>query len=476
VRNEYFIECEKEWEPYLLTERADAFLWLMLPVAMQKHHDITCDAPITEMLLHNINAYLVPLRAKYDHRLYAPTIICETESENIGGDAVGTGLSLGVDTMWTIRQYYDSQYSRLKLTHFYIGNVAIDVLRHKCENLAEYLDKNKPLFESYERVASELDRPLLKTFSNFFELAYRQNKMEHNWNHFYLTMAEVLCFRKLWRGYLFSSSYDFGHFSLVDNSQHDTAYYELLQTFCLTLPDFYCFSSGGGVEKIDKTRLLLDFDLAQREVHPCFSLDGKNCSKPTCSKCSKMLITADYYDKLDNISKVFDIDAYKRNRMEHMVEMAKNKDNVLIKQIYPLFCEKEPETIKRAEQILKLRQAPVARNVHNELLKWYKFTQKLLLLDNPKKLICDYFLGLNVSRIAFVGGSNIGNTIAEILRGTENITIVEQYDDADIILCLSTSEAKRRTEISTVKAAGTTLPVVTLEALSDYCTKCAMKQ
>ena len=50
-----FLECEQKWKKYLLTERADAFVVLLLPVAMREKHDIASYLPITEALK---NAYL----------------------------------------------------------------------------------------------------------------------------------------------------------------------------------------------------------------------------------------------------------------------------------------------------------------------------------------------------------------------------------------------------------------------------------
>ena len=45
---------------YSTTEGSDAFAYLVLPIAMREKLDIVCEAPMTEMFLHNLNEILIP--------------------------------------------------------------------------------------------------------------------------------------------------------------------------------------------------------------------------------------------------------------------------------------------------------------------------------------------------------------------------------------------------------------------------------
>ena len=56
----WWFEVPAEYKQYLCTERSDAFLIGILPLAMRFGEDISLDAPVTEELLFNIETELIP--------------------------------------------------------------------------------------------------------------------------------------------------------------------------------------------------------------------------------------------------------------------------------------------------------------------------------------------------------------------------------------------------------------------------------
>ena len=135
----------------MLTERADAFVVLLLPVAMREKHDIASYLPITEALKNNLEKDYIPTLCQNDKTLYAPKIFAETENALIGGTAVGTANSLGVDSFYTIYKYANCDDENLKITHFYMGAVSLDLWRTHSKNIFEYLKKKGLIEQNYAK-------------------------------------------------------------------------------------------------------------------------------------------------------------------------------------------------------------------------------------------------------------------------------------------------------------------------------------
>src|SRR5690606_25109862 len=82
-----------------------------------------CEAPVTEMFLHNLQEILVPHLCKYDRRLHQTSILASADGSILhSGQAVGTGMSCGVDSFYTASLYYKHKLERMRLTHLYCGN------------------------------------------------------------------------------------------------------------------------------------------------------------------------------------------------------------------------------------------------------------------------------------------------------------------------------------------------------------------
>ena len=60
---------DKEYGEYLCYERADAYVIAVLNYAMRNHHDIKCDAPLSEELYYNIDKYLIDALVRYNPSL-----------------------------------------------------------------------------------------------------------------------------------------------------------------------------------------------------------------------------------------------------------------------------------------------------------------------------------------------------------------------------------------------------------------------
>lgn len=325
-------ETSEKYEDYLLKERADAFLSVIVPYAMRTGRNIICRAPVTEQFLHNLTEVLIPQLSTYDPRLHRSTIIATGDSSRItNGDGRATGMSCGVDSFYAASLYTSSKFSSMNLTHLYVGN---------------YLYGNGG--EIYTRaalVADEMELPLVETTTNInSELA-----LPHLPTHFFKTMFGVLALRKLFQTYYYATTQDFSHFELHGNGSKDTAYIELLLLYVFSCADFQVITGGVKSERAEKTKALASFGPALRHLNVCMNPHAtSNCG--TCGKCRRTLVTLDCFGLLDKFKDVFPVDEYRSNRFENFVYLMSHKKSTYLADVYAHFKATEPHLIKQAEE------------------------------------------------------------------------------------------------------------------------------
>lgn len=324
---------------------------------MREKHDIRSDLPVTETLKTNLEKIFIPTMCKNDKTLYHTNIIANTENALIGGNAVGTANSLGVDSFYTVYKYANAEDENFKITHFYMGAISLDLWGTKSKNLFDYLEKRKYNYERYKLVANELGKELIMTYSNFIEFMCKKFKYVHITVHTYITLAEILCLKKLWKTYLFSAAFNDG-IKIKNTRKTDCAHYDEFITEMLTVPDLHFVSSGGEVSRYEKTKTLADYPIAQKYLRPCFNTysnkkqkqEMKNCGSPWCPKCLRLLVSADVSGNLEKFKNVIDIEKYKKHRRRYfrIVVWGKNMSSFL-GELYPLCAEKYPKMIKSIE-------------------------------------------------------------------------------------------------------------------------------
>ena len=327
IEKEIYFEVEKEYGKYLCFERCDAFVIGYLSYAMQNKHDIKSETPITDELLYNINEYLIPALTDNDERLSKIKITAPIAPalDNAGG--VGTGISCGVDSFHAILNNINSQYPKNKLTHVCINNVgAFNVCYEKYG-----IEKVKnAIYIRAEKAAKELNIPIIKTDSNF----QTQCIQDHLRTNTYSSMLAVFCLQKLWKTYFYSSSgYDLNCFNLKNSLDFDSGFYDLLSLNCFSTRKLRVYSEGMAKSRFEKTRFIADNKTVQKYLHVCVRED-ENCG--VCTKCKRTILTLDTLGKLENFSKVFDIDYYKKHKNEYLIWLYKkalSKNNYGI-QIY----------------------------------------------------------------------------------------------------------------------------------------------
>lgn len=360
-----------EYKDYLCAERGDAFVVAMLWYAMITCSDIESVAPLSEKMVFHITRYLIPALCTDENGYRRIKIKAPTTSEpykNIGG--VGTGMSCGVDSFYTMHEYTrEDTPMKYRLTHLSYFNMGAIFHPNRSEKkeytLKEFYETTDRMSEekreNARQVAERAGMPLVYVKSNLDSDYYRG---AYGHTGVYRNCAMALSLQGLFSIYYNSSGGWPGYFdlTLTEGSQH----YEALLCQCLSTESL-SFILSDYATRSEKTKTIADDKLAQKYLDVCFCFNS--CGK--CSKCIRTLVTLDLIGKVDQFGEIFDVEYFKRHKAEAYFEILKTKDGdakednaVFAKDLYRIAIEKGA--------------------VPSESLNMYKSYKKKLKLDKLK--------------------------------------------------------------------------------------------
>lgn len=156
-------EVEKEYGQYLCSELADAFLLAVLPLAAASEQDIYIRANISPKLLHYAHEVHAPFYATLLNKKEIQIQADHSETILFGGTAVGTGCSMGVDSLSSIFHYTKADCQpEYRLTHLCLFNSS-----HMGDQNQDELEKNfRAASANASLFAEELGLPILLVNSN----------------------------------------------------------------------------------------------------------------------------------------------------------------------------------------------------------------------------------------------------------------------------------------------------------------------
>ena len=361
---------DENYGEYLCTETADAFVVAMLWYAMATGSDISSDAPVSENLLFSVNNYLVPAlctRKNGRRRISVSAPVSKMQFPNMNG--VGTGMSCGIDSLYTLKRYSGSIADSRKLTHLTYFNMGAvfhpDSSKNTIYSIPEFYRRTDEISKEKIEQAAEVARiaglPLVYVSSNLDSDYYRG---AYGYTAVYRNCACVLALQKLFSMYYCSSAGWPGFFdlSIDEGSEH----YEDLLCQCFSTENCR-FVLSDYATRIEKTEYLADWDVAWHYLDVCFNFN--NCGH--CAKCYRVLITLDILGCMDRFDGVFDIEEYKRNRMKAYAWLlyTKNKDAkddnaIFARDLYDYFEEKHRQIPAKAYyELAKLYLRDFKRNV-----------------------------------------------------------------------------------------------------------------
>ncbi len=330
-----WVETSKEYARYLTHERADAYIIGILNWAMRTRHDIVSESPMGESLYYQITRYVIPALTWGSKKMHSISIECPIDSsllENAG--CVGTGISCGVDSLYSVYTNESDKLPRHKLTHLTFFNVGSNG------------EGNSEIFEKRLNIARDFCEknhyPLVVINSNIHDVIHQ----DHFLSASYSAGFAIYSLQKMWRlYYLASAGNDFGVYHLRNNDRKCSEDYEVFLLPQLSSDQLKIDSSGAGVTRQNKLKEIINYAPSYEFLNVC-TTDGPNCSR--CEKCIRTMVGLDALGLLDKYSSVFDVDFF-RNNPEYVYDVFLEKYYLgwkLHAEIYPFVKNKIPLGIK----------------------------------------------------------------------------------------------------------------------------------
>lgn len=285
--------------PELMHDRADAFVLPGILLAIRQGMDIEFTVPISDRLASNLPDIALVLSVQLG--MTCPKV---THGETVPAEKVPpapgavTGMSCGVDSFFTLKEYYfDERYRSRKITHFLHNEVGANTTNHKHEQT----------LQNAKAVAEELGIELVSVRSNMhdvLDLDFQVTHTARNASVAYLLGSVVSCFYH-------SSAYHYKEIGVYRT--YDSAYGEPILLQLAATPNMDMISSGAVSSRLQKTLGIQDMELAKHYLDVCVDHTHTgpkvNCSK--CWKCCRTMLTLDVAGKLEEFEAVFDLDAYR---------------------------------------------------------------------------------------------------------------------------------------------------------------------
>ncbi|MGY0691309.1 hypothetical protein ACW2QC_00790 [Virgibacillus sp. FSP13] len=315
----------KQYKDYLTYERGDAFLVGLLLLAMKNGEDIRLHFPVSERLYYTLtNYFMKALTVAMPHLKQVSIIHNGLEStpvKNIG--AVGTGFSAGVDSFCTVYEHLmDTCPESLKLTHFTFHNVGSNG-DFGGEDARTLFQKRLELVKPFSIEKGIDSIPIDSNLSEMLQMDYVPTHTIRN-------VACVLILQKLFRYYYYSSGRQIQHFEL---SPTIGASYDILTLNMLSTESLSFFSAGSSYSRVEKTKMITNYEPTYRYLNVCTSGDAANCSE--CEKCMRTMLTFDVMGKLHLYENVFDLKKYQNRKTSYIAQvLATLKSKQYSREIY----------------------------------------------------------------------------------------------------------------------------------------------
>lgn len=316
----------KVYKQFLCPERSDAFIVAMLWYAMITGSDIEFEAPMSEKMGFNIQHFLIPALCTKEKGYRRICLIGPTVDKPYGNkSAVGTGMSCGVDSFYTMQEYTKStvpdKYRLTHLTYFNMGAIFHPNRSEKKEySIKEFYETTDRMSEEKcenARQVAELSNLSLVYVKSNLDSDYYRGAYGHT--GVYRNCAMTLALQGLFSTYYCSSGGWPGYFdlTLTEGSQH----YESLLCTCFSTESL-TFILSDYVSRMEKTAAIADNPIAQRFLDVCFCFN--NCGR--CSKCLRTLISLDLIGKVDPFRNVFDMSYFDSHKEDAYVDLLRTKD------------------------------------------------------------------------------------------------------------------------------------------------------
>lgn len=321
----------QEYIKDVVVDRIDAYVWGLLHFAMKTGADIVSALPITDELYYNLTYHYIPtlVTAKEEFKpisIKSPLISCVESTCEV----VATGISCGVDSLYTIKTHTSDdipESHRINTLAFFNAGSSMK----GGSTLRTPLVQGR--LELAEKFAKEYGFKFLFIESNIHLLIHKYIGYNHVAQNTLMMLFCTYHLQSIIGKYYYSSGYYYLEFRFGKDPEE----YALFNIFNASIGKIKYYSTGADVNRVDKTKALIDYEPAHKFLNVCVD-SVENDS--TCFKCVRTMLTLDGLKALDKFKDVFNVDYYYANRFNFLKELyirAKFKKDGFMQEIYPLF-------------------------------------------------------------------------------------------------------------------------------------------
>lgn len=354
--NVLWYSFDKDYEEYIVTENADAFLVSLLLLAMKNKEDIEVRAPISARLFYQLNHYLIRALNLANDEWNLIKIQAEKLNDqdlNIASSS-GTGISGGVDSFATIVDHLKEK-EEFTIDYFTFFNAGSHGEFGGDKALELYKNRLK-LMKPYPQ---EVGKKIINVDTNLNEILM----MNHQQTHTIRSIACVLNLQKLFKYYYYASAFRFDHYGFSNVSM---ANYDLLVLNMLSTESTTFYSAVSQLTRVERIESLIEYDLTYKYLNVCIDSSDNtaaNCSK--CYKCLRTQLTLELLGMLEKYRDVFDFEIYKKYKDAHIGWLlAQKNSDVLANEVYQLILDKNMHiSTKSYIYFMMYRLKDLAKNI-----------------------------------------------------------------------------------------------------------------
>lgn len=306
-QHDLYVTVNQQHENYLDGNSGDPFLLVGLVPAMALGEDLLIDAPVSEKLLYHLKTQLMPwlIKVNTDLKMIEIKTPQGFNQNNAEGQGVGTGISCGVDSFYTILSHLKKELpQKSQLTHLML------IQRQRDTQFNPQMIKSIPKKDEQRIAVGKklgLETVYVWTnFSKFMDFPFEQICSFHD-------LGTALALKKLFHTYYYASSYSLENFHLTFEA---APMYDILNTCAIQTETFQMISHPLLVERAEKTEWIAQYPIAQENLNVCYyeqhEMPTLNCS--SCEKCVRTMVTLEACGSLDKFHHVFSLKHYKENR------------------------------------------------------------------------------------------------------------------------------------------------------------------
>lgn len=291
----------------------DPFVIALLPLMLERKENLFIEGAVDSVLLNQLNLKVLPKLCKIHHiyeQLTITALIC-LENKAMKSNLVATGISCGVDSLATIKEFKESDKKLDFLTFFDAGSHGAYGAKN---TKATYCHRLKNANVAAEKIGLNIIN--VRTNAHSFLKGYFKSA------HSFLNLSCAFATLGFINEYHYASAYSINQSNQRSGDTSNFDHY--------ILPELYAsyFSSKstlGNKNRLERIQYIINYNISKKHLDVCTNslraseIGALNCT--SCEKCMRTATTINLIDNLKNYKKVFELKQFKMNQKSYVVSL-----------------------------------------------------------------------------------------------------------------------------------------------------------